>query len=241
MSLTAKDNLLEISTKILMGIEPIDEAVADFKKAGFIKMTAEEIKSSYYKWSSKISQIVSAWEQPMGKYAFGSLASDNFFLVNKKDPKEIRLFKSERDLVLAIKTLKEASRFDEAQIDESTNPWLDAHAKSINTFMQYESLEAAAYAVLTEKIDWFKFMYSETQLQIAKRVKATPTETLKFITKKGIGKSSGAQKFQIELMLKELEYRKANGNIHKDGDPRYTKKYNGYNEIYPFKEEAGGA
>jgi hypothetical protein len=88
-----------------------------------------------------------------------------------------------------------------------------------------------------EAVDWFKFIYSEPKIQIAKRVKATPTETLIFLTKDGSKNSKGAQLFQYKLIKKELEYRKANGNINKDGDPRYTKKYNGYDKTQALKSD----
>jgi len=78
-----------------------------------------------------------------------------------------------------------------------------------------------------EAFDWFKFIEKN---DMKERVKATPTETLIFLTKDGSKNSSGAQLFQYKLMNKELEYRKANGNINRDGDPLYTKKYNGYDK-----------
>ena len=97
-----------------------------------------------------------------------------------------------------------------------------------------QELLAEAYKFIvseSSKIDWFKFLYDESKIEIAKRVKATPTKTLEKLASGDHSKSRGAQLFQHELILKELDYRNANGDINKDGDSRYTGKYKGYDRL----------
>lgn len=81
---------------------------------------------------------------------------------------------------------------------------------------------------LNEGIDWFKLVYGEAKLEIAKRIKASPTNVLLTLSKDTSSSSQAAQKLQRELSKKELLYRTANDNINPEGDPRYTNKYNGY-------------
>lgn len=84
---------------------------------------------------------------------------------------------------------------------------------------------------LNESIDWFNLVYGETKLEIARRVKASPTKTLEFLTKETGNNPKGAQKFQRDFARRELLLRKTNGDIHINGDPRFKSKVNGYDKI----------
>lgn len=82
---------------------------------------------------------------------------------------------------------------------------------------------------LNEGIDWFKLVFEESKLEIAKRVKATPTSVLKTLIK-GAADTKGAQKIQREFAKKELALRQVTGD-NESGDPRYKKTHAGYDKL----------
>lgn len=90
---------------------------------------------------------------------------------------------------------------------------------------------------LEEAIDWFKLVYGDSKLTIAKKIKATPSKTLEALTKPNPN-AAGAQKFQHEFAVKELEYRKKI-NDHSDSNPKYKKDFgDGYSRLGESLEEA---
>lgn len=87
-----------------------------------------------------------------------------------------------------------------------------------------------AYSLRQLKNDWFKFVYGETPLQIAKETKATPTEALINLSKScetdpNKDNRKTPRGIQCIFIQRELEYRKANGDINSNGDPRYKEQY----------------
>lgn len=88
-----------------------------------------------------------------------------------------------------------------------------------------------AYSLRQLKNDWFKFVYGTTALKLAKLTKATPTKQLMQLAKHcetdpNKDNRKTPRGIQCIFMQRELEYRKANGNINSDGDPKYKKQYN---------------
>ena len=130
----------------------------------------------------------------------------------KKEPKKIRL----KDLIT---------------VDYTDDSWPEDEDGQL----AYDYWKRAS-GVLDEKIDWFKLVYGDSTLSIAKKIKATPTEILKKLAKPS-PQSAGAQKFQRDFAAKELEFR-ADGDKNPDGDPKYKEKYgDGYGSLH-VKEES---
>jgi hypothetical protein len=71
---------------------------------------------------------------------------------------------------------------------------------------------------LHEGVDWFK-MIDESQIAVAKRIKATPTDVLKKII---ISESADSKR---QMAKKELALRTASDNANADGDSRYSNGY----------------
>lgn len=87
--------------------------------------------------------------------------------------------------------------------------------------------------VITEKVDWFKLIYGVSQLNVAKRIKATTTEMLLFLSKDKVPSSDSKSPRYLAhyFAKKELKYRLDNNNINTDGDPKYKNKFHGYEKL----------
>jgi hypothetical protein len=128
----------------------------------------------------------------------------------KKEPKKIRL----RDLIPVDYT--DGSWPEDEQGELAYDYW-----KRASGVLDEEEIE--------EAIDWFKLVYGETKLGIAKRIKATPSKTLETLAKPNPD-AGGAQKFQRDFAIKELEYRKKIGD-HENGNPKYKADYASYGNL----------
>lgn len=87
---------------------------------------------------------------------------------------------------------------------------------------------------LNEGVDWFKLVYGQPKIEIARRIKATSTATLKKMASWDRASSKGAQLFQLDYAAKEFAARQAAGDPTPNGDPRYVGKVNGYGGKDPF-------
>jgi len=135
-----------------------------------------------------------------------------------KEPKKIRL----KDLIAVDYTDDSWPEDEEGQL--AYDYW-----KRASGVLDEEEIE--------EGIDWFKLVYGDSKLAIAKKIKATPSKTLETLAKSNPN-AAGAQKFQHEFAVKELEYRKKI-NDHSDGNPKYKKEYgNGYSHLEDSLEES---
>ena len=128
----------------------------------------------------------------------------------KKEPKKIRL----KDLITVDYTDGSWPEDEEGQLSYD-------YFKRASGTLDEEEIE--------EAIDWFKLVYGETKLGIAKRIKATPSKTLETLAKPNPD-AGGAQKFQRDFAMKELEYRKKIGD-HENGNPKYKADYASYGNL----------
>lgn len=86
--------------------------------------------------------------------------------------------------------------------------------------------------LINEGVDWFKLINGSSKLDVAKRIKATTTEMLVFLSRDKVPSSdSKSQRYLAHYFAKkELAHRLANDG-DPNGDPKYKKKYHGYEKI----------
>lgn len=85
--------------------------------------------------------------------------------------------------------------------------------------------------LLSEGHDWFTLIKEESSLEIAKRIKATPTACLVQIMDGAICESTELQPLALEFAQKEFATRLANDNCNPNGDARYTESIAGYDKF----------
>lgn len=85
--------------------------------------------------------------------------------------------------------------------------------------------------LLSEGHDWFTLIAKESALEIANRIKATPTARLVQIMDGAICESTEAQPLVLDFAQKEFATRLANGNSNPNGDPLFTEKIAGYDKF----------
>jgi len=131
----------------------------------------------------------------------------------EKFPKDVKLDKASWEIL--SKSQNRPRAFNQL--------WMSGKIKAMKeeTSLDEEEIE--------EAIDWFKLVYGETKLGIAKRIKATPSKTLETLAKPNPD-AGGAQKFQRDFAIKELEYRKKISD-HENGNPKYKGDYASYGNL----------
>jgi len=84
---------------------------------------------------------------------------------------------------------------------------------------------------LSSEGDWIHYVKEQADIEIASRIKATPTSVLKAIVEGMISESADNAEKQSEFALKELLYRKASDSLSEQGDPHYIAKTVGYDKL----------